>query len=337
MRNTLPAKEALPLEPQTSSWRIRPGHTLRFIPIILCALFYILSTLGSTIPLYRNLKYALPSSAWVSRAISRLGSHFPLPVDLHLDQDHYISQQTTNFFVFILLIACMFAAYGLCMYVVYRGYTQRRNVYILLFIVAVTAIAGYIYVFTPGTLSEDVYEYANYGRTLFFHHANPYFAPPSAFQQDPSFQFVHWKDTVPIYGPIWTLVSALLAAVAGTSQFSYFLNFRTFAYLVHLLNTGLVIAILRARGESPRRVALGTLFYAWNPLVLFESCLGGHNDIFMVTFLLLGLLFSTHAERRGTKPFPSYIFSCIAFTLATLVKLTIAPKLFRFDLRKISG
>ena len=73
-------------------------------------------------------------------------------------------------------------------------------------------------------------------------------------------------------------------------------------------------------------MVLGTLLYAWNPLVLSESALGGHNDVFMVTFILLGFLLWAHAERAGTLLQPrGYLPVMVVLTLSVLVKFSSAP------------
>src|SRR5947208_5375284 len=76
---------------------------------------------------------------------------------------------------------------------------------------------------------------------------------------------------------------------------------------------------------SPCTVTLGVLLYAWNPLALLESSFGGHNDVFLVTFILLGILLSVRAEQRSFTSPRSYLLPIVAFTLAALVKFTAAP------------
>src|SRR5581483_7997978 len=99
-----------------------------------------------------------------------------------------------------------------------------------------------------------------------------------------------------------------------------------FALLVHLLNTWLVGRTLHALGRSPRTITLGMLFYAWNPLLLLESGLGGHNDGLMMTFVLLGALLAANAERRDLLLRPrGYLSAAAAFALAALVKFTALP------------
>ena len=104
-----------------------------------------------------------------------------------------------------------------------------------------------------------------------------------------------------------------------------FIAFRIFACCIHIVNMLLVAAILRARGCSTRTILLGMQLYAWNPLLLFESSVGGHNDILMIMFMLIGILCAVRAKKSGL-----YVGALIALTLAVLVKFTVAPILLLF-------
>src|SRR5205814_8444306 len=105
-------------------------------------------------------------------------------------------------------------------------------------------------------------------------------------------------DATAAYGPVWLTICSLWTLVLGNSPLGSVLSFRLFSLAAHLLNIWLVATILRKMGSSTRIVTLGTLLYAWNPLVLQESSLGGHSDVFMVTLILLGILLCLHGEQR---------------------------------------
>jgi len=239
-------------------------------------------------------------------------------------------------------MAAAFALYVLCALVMYR-WSAKHTSHRLLFGLLWTGVlgAGIASLATPGILATDVYSYASYGRLLLVHHVNPYFVPPAAYPHDPIYSALYWTHTVTVYGPLWTLISGPLSL--GSTHASYILSFRAFAFAMHLLNILLVTATLRTMGRSPRVVLLGTLLYAWNPLVLSESALGAHNDVFMVTFLLLGLFLSARAERNDITRFRAYAPPLIAFTLAALVKFSALPAipifvflLFRLTLKKVA-
>jgi hypothetical protein len=253
-----------------------------------------------------------------------------LPRDMHLALDSSISKIATNELQFLLLMAVAFAIYGLCAFVIHRQPAQGEYKGIVRLIWLGTILAGLIYIYTPSMLSRDIFVYAGYGRLIAVHHANPYFTILSTFPKDPLTSYDDWAYATSAYGPAWLVISAVGAFFLGTSPAGYVLAFRFFDFAAHLLNVWLVATILKKRGHSPRTVTIGTLLYAWNPLVLLESCLGGHNDIFMITLVLLGILLSMRAEKRNFSRPVYYLPPVIAFTLAALVKFTALPVLAFF-------
>ncbi len=179
-------------------------------------------------------------------------------------------------------------------------------------------------------LSHDIFVYAGYGRLIVAHHANPYFTAPRAFPHDPLTPLDDWPRAIAAYGPVWLTICASFALVLGTHPLRYIIAFRLLGLFAHLLNTLLIYKILQKMGRSPRTVAIGTLLYAWNPLALMESAMGGHNDTVMITFILWGILLYVRGERRGLTRPGSYLPPIIAFTLAALIKFTCGPLIIFF-------
>ncbi len=163
--------------------------------------------------------------------------------------------------------------------------------------------------FGAATLSHDVYSYIVYGRIQALYDTNPYLVPPSDFRDDPFWKLVTWRDTTSVYGPLWTLLSAGLAWLGGDRLGLTVLLFRASAVLAGLAAAGLVWVCLRR--TAPERAAQGLLFFLWNPLVVIETGLSGHNDTLMMAFVLLGL----YLHLRG---WPAVAVA--AFTLSVLVK-----------------
>jgi len=290
-----------------------------------CALAYVLCVLATTAPLYAMLGFQ--THLWISDTLIQVGSWLHLPRDLGFTPGHYVSQQQTSYLEFLLLTLLAFAIYGFCAYLLQRerAEAQGNHTFALRLIWVTTIVSGCLYLFVPVRLSDDVYGYASYGRLLSVHHANPYVISPSAYPQDPTYQLIHWKVALAPYGPVWIVIGAVVGLLAGPDRLGYLIAFRLCAFAAHLLNIWLVTTTLRTIGHSPRTVALGTLLYAWNPLVLLESSLGGHNDVFMLTFILLGLLLGARAERNGATRLRDSIPALVTFTLAGLVKLTAFP------------
>ena len=140
---------------------------------------------------------------------------------------------------------------------------------------------------SPWMLSTDLYSYVAYGRIFGVYHGNPYLEVPAQYPGDPFFEHVYWKFVPSFYGPLWTLVSGEIARLVGEDVAIAALAFRGLAALCALA----IVAIVAALGERlDRRHALaGTVMVGWNPLLVVEAGLSGHNDLLMALLVVLAL------------------------------------------------
>ena len=142
----------------------------------------------------------------------------------------------------------------------------------------------------PQIFSSDVWSYAFYGRIPVVHHGNPFVDLPSAYPDDSLLRRLYWKSTASVYGPVWVGVSVALAAIAqllGGAAWAYLVTFKSFLFVCHLANVAIIYRILRR--IRPGTETWGSIFYAWNPLVLFEFAGNCHNDVFMITLILIAV------------------------------------------------
>ena len=301
------------------------------VGIALCAIAFVICILLTVAPLSRIPDPVIHLQTPAGTYLAQVGAW--LPDNLGLTANHLASQVNTNYLEFLILIALAFGIYGLCYLLICRRAPAHKYRQILWLIWIGTIAAGLIYVFTPAMLSHDILVYASYSRVLVVYHANPYFVPLSAYPHDPFYPLNYWAQAIAAYGPVWLGICAFWGLLAGSQPLGYVLAFRLLALAAHLINIWLVTTTLRTMGQSPRTVALGALLYAWNPLVLLESSLGGHNDVFMVTFILVGILLAVRADRQGLLTRQrGYLPAIIAFTLATLIKFTTLPLIVLFIL-----
>jgi hypothetical protein len=293
-------------------------------PMLFYALAFLACILVSIAPLYRLVPE--PMHLPTNGLLTLWGSW--LPTDLHLTADPHGSHFATNTIFILGCWGLAFVVYGLAAWHIHRQPAQGNYRSITRFIWLIAIITGCIFIVTPALLSHDIFAYTAYGRILAYYHSNPYFVPFSAFPKDAFIPYDDWKNIPSAYGPIWELISGLVVRPIGNHLDRAIIIYRVLGFIPHLLNTLLIALILRKMGQSARTVALGALLYAWNPLVLEESCLGGHNDASMMMFVLLGLFYCIHAERKGTPTRPTwkeYLAPILAFSLATLVKFSAAP------------
>ena len=297
---------------------------------VIYLLIFILCIVTVAVPLQRWANVPIIAQIPISQLIIRIGAW--LPSEFPMLKGSHDSVIITSNGEFLLLIFLAFLFYALFARFIYlKMKPGSNNVYLLPIIVVGIIIVGLIFVFTPALLSLDVLTYADYGHTTLVYHSNPYFIPPLvASPHDPITRIDGWHFGVSAYGPLWLYICMFIALLSATDPLHYILAFRILGLFAHLLNTLLVICILRATGRSQRYVALGALLYGLNPLVLLESCLEAHNDVVMCTFMLLGICLALQVEYKECIRPKRYILPLLALTMATLIKFTSAPLLIFF-------
>jgi hypothetical protein len=203
---------------------------------------------------------------------------------------------------FLLLFGFCYAAYVLC-----RGRSSWKG---LLVVLLFTFLCGLALVLVYPITAADVFEYIAYARITVDHGANPHLYRPLDFPDDPFVRYSAWPHITSPYGPLWTYVSVPVALLAGSSLLSYLLLFKALALAVHLVNSALIYGILR--DWRPSYALAGTVLYAWNPLVLFESAGGAHNDV----LVMLPVLLAVYLFVRGR-----YSLAIVVSALSCLLKM----------------
>ncbi len=172
----------------------------------------------------------------------------------------------------------------------------------------------------PGT--QDVNQYLFYGRMQVVHHLNPYVVQPVAhgLPNDPWYSWQRWPTQTAVYGPVWTLLTALVVAVAGSSHSVAYVVMKLVVLGLDLATMWLIVVASRddeRRGDDAGRgagfaVGFGLLAYAWNPLILLSVPLAGVADVALAAGLLAAFV-----ARRRRHP----MLTTILLTATTLVKV----------------
>lgn len=141
-----------------------------------------------------------------------------------------------------------------------------------------------VFVAAPPLLSLDVFSYVSYARLEGLHDLNPYESPPSSVPGDDALVFVEdWRDSISVYGPLFTIASAPLAHL-GVGGAVWAL--KLVAGLGVLLTAWLAGRLAIARGADP---GLAAALVALNPLVLVHVVGGAHNDALMAALMTAGV------------------------------------------------
>ena len=179
-----------------------------------------------------------------------------------------------------------------------------------------------ILVYPIGAL--DAFDYIFFGHRMAQFGANPYLVVPMDFSSDPFYEFIGWKELSFTYGPAWALLSKLVGWLGRDSLLANLVLFKVVAVAAYAASSTLIYRLLLR--EAPQRALRGTLFFAWNPLVVFEVASNAHNDIFVVLLLVLSVDAFAHRWRaRGT----SFLWLSILtkFVTAPLAPLWVAAGL----------
>lgn len=141
-------------------------------------------------------------------------------------------------------------------------------------------------VLIPPLFSTDIFSYAMFGRLAGVYDVNPYLTTASnSASGDPLLPYVFWRDIASPYGPLWSLLSWLVAHGARTTPFMLVVRFKLLAFGCVMLDGALIYRFVRFRW--PEQATWAYLSFAWNPLVLLDGIVVGHNDMLILTLVLI--------------------------------------------------
>ncbi len=186
--------------------------------------------------------------------------------------------------VSIVVLVLLLAAYAWAVLIF-----RRRQDKGLLSILTITFLLCLLLVIIPPLVSKDVFSNIFYSKIAARYHDNPYVVTPQRFSGDQLMVYVslNWKNTAIVYGPLHTYLSMLLNLGAGEGITANILVFKGAMAVFHFANILIVWFILGL--IAPRRQRFGTMLYAWNPIALTIGVGGGHNDVMMMTLVLLAV------------------------------------------------
>ena len=147
---------------------------------------------------------------------------------------------------------------------------------------------------TPPTLSDDVYRYIWDGRVQ-LEGINPFLHPPNdstlAHLRDEQYEEINHKQIPTIYPPLTQLIFRTVCMLHPSPEMMK-VAFGIAEFGIVLI----LVPILRNRSRDPRLV----LLYAWNPLPIIETAGNGHSDALGVMLTLVAVhALSTSRKNLG--------------------------------------
>lgn len=150
--------------------------------------------------------------------------------------------------------------------------------------------------FSYPAFSYDLFNHMFTAKTVLVYHQNPYTVTPLQFTGiEPWLSFMHWTQVASIYSPLWIFIT-LPTYFFG---FGFFLlemwNLKAVLVISYIVTAWAIGNILEHEGEQNKM--LGIAIFALNPLVIIESLVSAHNDILMMAFTMLALMFYLKGKR----------------------------------------
>jgi hypothetical protein len=193
----------------------------------------------------------------------------------------------------------------------YRAASQLTGRASLLVIVGAGIVFSIVLLWVYPVGAADIFDYIFRGRLWGLHDYNPLTVTPLQVNDDPWFPYVVWVWFPSPYGPLWAYVSMTLFRFAGNALLPNLLMFKLLPVMCVAVTSVLLVDLMRMRADG--EALGGLLLFAWNPLLLFEAAVNGHNDVVMMTLLILALWFCRRQRVAA---------ALVCGTLAALLKLT---------------
>jgi hypothetical protein len=178
-----------------------------------------------------------------------------------------------------------FITLGFLYIAAFRTARQAKGKLAWAIVIGGTLILGVIFLFMVPFDALDIYDNIFHGRILGIYEANPFQRVIADFPKDPFFKFTWWTTSPSAYGPGWEMLAGFTARLVGNGLFANILAFKLLPGLFHLVSLAMVLVFLHR--AAPENALTGALLLGWNPVVLYETWGNGHNDMAMVFWILL--------------------------------------------------
>lgn len=183
--------------------------------------------------------------------------------------------------------------------------------------IGIGIVCRFTLLFSPPTLSDDIFRYVWDGR-MQNQGINPYQYPPDAEEiapfRDEYHPGINNKHISTIYPPLTEMMFRLIDLI-----WHHPAAMKVFFMLCDIAIIFLVLSLLRAEKMPSSRV----LIYAWNPLIMVEFAGSGHNDTLALALMLAAILALAHRKDLSAMTWLALSF------LAKFFAVVLIPAFFR--------
>lgn len=185
--------------------------------------------------------------------------------------------------IFVFILVCLFALWWKTFQLAHLGQCGYRH--IIVSIISVCALFVISYPF----LSYDMFNYMATAKVSFTWQENPYVVMPIEIPNDPNLAFTRAANKLALYGPTWIILTWIPHTVGMGNVWLTIIAFKFLAIFFYLVMCYLV-------WHSTKKIE-NLIFFAFNPLILIEILISGHNDIVMMALAVAGLLMAFNGKR----------------------------------------
>lgn len=183
--------------------------------------------------------------------------------------------------IFLVSAGLMFSLYLFTLFQIKKKKIKRKTLFTILF-----AISGILFL-SYNAFSYDLFNYIFDAKVFTFYFQNPYFHKALDFPDDPMLSFMHWTHRLYPYGPVWLFVTIPLSFFGVNIFLLTFYLFKSLSVISFILSAILIEKIAKKVGVNE---LFAVAVFCLNPLVITESLVSSHNDIFMSGLALLSIL-----------------------------------------------
>lgn len=208
-----------------------------------------------------------------------------------------LNQRSITSLLFFIVVSVLFLFYFIVCKKTYWNKIKIGTIKKIIFSASLILFFSY-----PAMVSYDIFNYTTTSKVLFGYKENPYIVMPIEFTNEEFLSYTHGANKTALYAPFWLFLTGIPYYLGSFNFLFMTFGFKLMAGLFYFLT---VFLIFKATKDN-----LSTVFFALNPLVLFETFVSGHNDIVMMFFALL----SIYLLRKRIA------LSAVSFFLSVMVK-----------------
>lgn len=198
-------------------------------------------------------------------------------------------QRPQSALIFSVIVSTLCVSYLFLLRDAYRGILKTKAVIVL----SITSVV--ILLFSYNAFSYDLFNYIFDAKIVTVYGENPYLKKALDFPGDPMLGFMRWTHRVYPYGPVWLATTIPLSYSSFGSFLVSLVFFKALMALSYLGSVFLLNKIIKQLNLSNGSFHLA--LFALNPLVLVESLVSAHNDIFML-FLMLAAFYLLTVRKK---------------------------------------